>query len=484
MAVAVFALYLSTLAAQHTYDALMFVSAIHSNAFSPTVFRPHNLLYLPSVIALRHGLLAIGATGRIVDPFVVGQLVAAFWGAVAAGLFWLLVSRILPGAKATLMALLFATTNAQWSMSTEVEVYTTSLVCVMAVYLVLARRRPRFSAAGIAWGLAVLGHITNVLLAVPLAILCVRYGNNRAARMRSCVRLLLPTVVIGAGTYAVVGFLVIGTPTIGKWIRWIGNSALVEPGYGVASSKQILLAVQGASEGLVAGHCWNGLLPVACLIVLSLLLIRKAGAGTRIMASFLVSHFLTYAVFFTWWEPLNIEFWVVPLLPACLLIALGWRSARRPWTRRTFGLLAVLALVTQWHYNFGCAKRRMDPAGDYWLSKTRQIAEVARTNDLVLTFSEPIWYAMGAVTGVRNVTSVLALEQQYGHEEACRKLQKRAAIVRQQGGRIYATGEALDPNPADFWRLKPLTLDVYRQDLDRALGTTFSLSIKNGLLYY
>lgn len=148
----------------HSYDAMMFAYAIHLGGFAESVFRPHNLLYLPLAIAV----------GRLTgfDPFLSGQLVSALFGGASVSVFWLLARRIATLRTALFATVFFFTTNAVFCVATWVEVYTTSLFFVLLCGLLLARRNPRAWLVGIAWGMAILSHLTNVLLIVPIAVWC------------------------------------------------------------------------------------------------------------------------------------------------------------------------------------------------------------------------------------------------------------------------------------------------------------------------
>jgi hypothetical protein len=68
-----------------------------------------------------------------------------------------------------------------------------------------------------------------------------------------------------------------------------------------------------------------------------------AARGKEKTAFLCLVWFGVYAVFFTWWEPLNLEFWIVPLLPLFLLLALV--TDRSSLAYRRLGLVGLALLV-------------------------------------------------------------------------------------------------------------------------------------------
>jgi len=493
-----FLLYVLTFAGEHTYDALMFASAIDAGVFLPSVFRPHNLFFLPSAIAIRR---ALGALGFGVSPIALGQAWAALWGAAAVAIFHKLASRFLAGWRAWALTALFATTNALWSMSTEVEVYTTSLAAILAVYWALARRKPRVLLAGVFWGFAIVAHLTNVLLGAAilarfLVFPLARPGGQKARNSAILIRLrgalfcgLLAAAVAGAA-YCAAGFGAAKVHSPAGLIRWIESYAMRQKVYGMASLGQLALGAKGFQDAIATETSAAGLacLHAALLLWSAALLwrIRSAGRHLRFMRACAIAlgvHAIVYATFFIWWEPLNIEFWVATLLPMILLIGLGWRAALRSGREFEFGALLAAALAVQVGFNGARMIERRDPARDVRMQQARVIGAAIRPVDLVVTFNDPLLFTLPLAAGHRQVVAVdvMAGSEDVDFARAMRDLNALANVVRGYGGRVYVTSEGWNPNPAFFERLG-VSLDEYRRALREAARSPLEESFAEGLL--
>ncbi|MCX7717226.1 MAG: hypothetical protein N2111_02330 [Candidatus Sumerlaeaceae bacterium] len=474
------ALYTGTRAGQHTFDAFMFTAAIKHNVYSPGVFRPHNLLYLPSA-------LLVHRTAKTVwpdfDPFLSGQLLAAAAGAASVGLFYVLMARLLGLGRAALLTALFATTHALWAMSTEVEVYTLALLPQVALYLWLLARRPQGVVGGCYWGLAILGHLTNVLLALPLAAAWVaRRALRRPAVAASVV---LTAAGLAAGVYLIAGLAVEGVRSPRGMLQWIEAYALSQPAYGLAALSQIPLGVRGLADSLAAGAALYWLAPHLLLFGLaSVMVFRRWRMSARRGAAMAAAHLAANAAFFTWWEPLNIEFWVATTLPLLVLVALGWRAASGALTRHALTVLLVAALAVQIVFNTPRIVARRDPAGDEWLERARRVAAVTKPYDLIVTFNDPLIAAYFIVNGRYDVTGmdVMAGGPNPSLGQAARLLKSKVERVRAYGGGIYVTPEGLRPTDLQLARIRA-SREEYLAALREATGSALTEPVAGGLLY-
>ena len=473
-------LYLSTLAGQHTFDSLMFTAAIKHNVFAPGIFRPHNLLYLPAALLVHRGARWVWPA---TDPFVSGQALAAAAGAAAVGLFYVLMRRLLSGWQAVLMTALFATTHALWAMSTEVEVYTVALLPQVALYLLLTAPRPSPVAAGLAWGLAILGHLTNVLLAPALlAAVTVR---RRLRRWPAPALMAGAALLLAGGAYVAAGVLVEGVRSPRGMIRWIEAYALSQPAYGLMNLSQIPLGVRGLAESLAAGAplwCLSAHLLAFVLAVPAL--VRAGRRSARRGTAMALAHAAINGAFFTWWEPLNIEFWVATTLPLMLLVALGWRFADGPYSRRLMTALLAAALAVQIGFNARVIWPRMDRASDPWLERARRVAAVTKPYDLIVTFNDQLIAAYYIVTGRYDVTGmdVMAGGHDPSLEQAARLLKWKVAKVRSYGGSVYVTPEGLNPTDLQLARIRA-SREEYLAALREATGSALTEPVAGGLLY-
>jgi len=108
------------------------------------------------------------------------------------------------------------------------------------LYLSLARRAPSYWVAGLFWGLAILGHLTNVLLAVPLVVYCATTG-GAAWRKRYAI-LVLAAAGLAGSAYGIVAFGLVRVGSAPGFLDWILSWAATHPAYGVSRLEQFALA--------------------------------------------------------------------------------------------------------------------------------------------------------------------------------------------------------------------------------------------------
>lgn len=454
-----FVLALLLRAKQYTYDSLMFANAIRVGAMVPSDWRPHNLAYLPMAEAM----------GAVVnDPFLAGQLVSALFGAVAVGLFWLLARRFADPLSAAVATALFATTNAVTSQATTVEVYTVSLAATVAMALSLARRRPGGTSTGLWWAAAVLGHITNVMLALPLAAWA--FARGRAGWKRFAIW----SIVAGLATLAVYGCVAFGPMGAGtprESLAWVLSSTTTQKQYGSFSPRRMAEVTLGLKRAFVDGPARALMLAHAGMLALALWGSLAAGGITRRVAAVLLVHAGVYAAFFAWWEPTNIEFWVVPMLPLCLLVVTGLRGLRRqPGARRALLVLATAALAVQLGFNGLRLVRTTDPLGDPWMTRAAALRNRLKPADLVVTFNDPQIFTLPLAAAHDNVFEI---DGEAGAAEASllrsmATLRERVGFAERDGGLVYLTAEGAHPPEVMLARLA-VTFQEYQTQLAAAL---------------
>ncbi len=460
----------------------MFAGAIRLNAFLPSVFRSFNMLYLPSAMGISRLISLLTPFDGPTHAILVGQLWAALWGAVSAMLFFLLTRRLLRDWQSFLITLFFVSSYSVWFVSTEVEVYTISLAATVGLYLSLFRRSPSLWIAGLLWGMAILGHITNILLVVPLFCYCV------LIRRRSWWIDFAVLLAVGYGlaflVYAIVGLFIVRIASVSEFINWVISYAGSQQAYGLFTIKQLGLGLLGLKRAFVAGPAKALMFGHAAVLLFSALLVLLRRGFMRRLGIVLFFHIITYSLFFSWWEPLNIEFWVVTLLPICLLVGAGWREAIRRGKQPLFAALIVVVLLIQGIFNVREVHLRMDSSQDVWMERGRRIVQAIRSQDLVITFNDPIVFTLPLAAGHLGAVSVdmLAGAAEADFDLAMDRLSALIESARHRGGYIYVTREGLAPDPLQLQRLS-ITLDEYIQQLRSVTQSELTRPVADGLIF-
>jgi hypothetical protein len=441
---------------QHTYDALMFTYALADGGFHSSIWRPHNLFYLPGALVLHR--IGGGIWG---DPFLSGQIWSSLWAGVALALGWLLFRRFLSISQAALMLCLYATSCAVLAMSTLVEVYTTSLAAVSALLLAVLRRKPHWPVVGLLWGFAVVCHLTNVLLAVPLFLHAIQRRSIRSFLLMS-VWGAMPTLAL----YLTIAFAMVGVDGAEGFQRWVISYAANTGEFGRWGWATVRDGLLGSKRALVEGRALG----------LMLFHVLASGLAVWVMARMvrrwsvilpLAGFLVVYTVFFCWWEPLNIEFRLVPLLPYWLLMGLALRSLRERNWRIMFTVALYLALAVQVWLNGAGMVRRLNPTGDYWTQAALRLRPKIEPADLVVGFNDPTIFALRIFNDHRNIASI---DMAAGAEipslaNARRVLLPWMEATRAAGGRVLLLPEALHPSDPQIGRLR-ITREEYSLFLD------------------
>lgn len=353
-------LYLLTLVQAHTFDALSYALDVERKPLKE-LFHPHHLAYGPTGVLVRELAAALGWQGSMVLPL---QLANALAGAIGVMLFYTVLRQHTHRTDVAMAGtLLLGSSFAYWYYAVEVEVYTIAAVLLVGCLGLMwqALRQPTgygWVWLGVVHGLAVLFHQTNLLLAVPIgATLILATGAHVAPRTPH--RYLL-TILRWGASYAL--------PLIGV----VGASYLLAISL---SDLHSLAEVQAWTLSYAQTGWWGGSLAdpqkwadlgralnvllvhphgAVALIILSGLLLRYTRALLRTYrpeALVLLLWLLSYGLFFYWWEPENIEFWIAILPPAYALLALALAAGGGAWHAGVWLALALAGAMATLNFH-------------------------------------------------------------------------------------------------------------------------------------
>ena len=427
LAVGVF--YLLTLAGNHTEaeDALMYLHDIRSGD-AAAISHPYHLAYSWCGWLAYRVALALGYGG---GPLLPAQVLNALTGALGIATLWVLLRTAVPGRAAALTGCgLLAFSYGYWWYSVEVEVYILSaaslILCLLLAYRAAASPSWKsFGLLGIAHGLAVLAHNTNVLFVgvVAVALLVAARSLPPGGGVARCV-----LAYAGAGVAVVVPAYVLamaasGLETPEEAYGWLTHAAQSDK-HGAWEASSLPKAAVGGGRALVGGHFAFSLDPVrevvvggfsgkslreelflvrdypeglvfALLVLLAVLaaallwsalgwLRRRAlNRRARLLTALSIAWLAPYALFFTWWEPHNIEFWIAPWVPLAVLFALLSSGPGHGAPRRLPTGLTVVAVLLAVNF-FGSVWPQHSPEDDYWRARTVWYERHASAPDLVV----------------------------------------------------------------------------------------------------
>jgi hypothetical protein len=381
-------IYLATLTRVHTFDALSYALSVDTKPWQE-LFHPHHLAYGPLGALVRALAQAFGWQGSAVVPL---QVVNALAGAVGVALFFALVRAATRRLDLALCgALLLGGSYAYWYYAVEVEVYTIAAVLLVACLALLMRLlrapEPRVCVAlGVAQGVAVLFHQTNMLLCAPVAVALLLNGSPGAAgrggwRRHAVLWLAygLPLALVVGGAYLLVGFGISGFASWGEFAAWM--TAYARTGWWGGAITRDTWADLGTGLSSALAHPAGALLGLL-LLGLMVLYLRRVVLRYRRLVLCLVAWLAVYGLFFFWWEPDNAEFWIASMPPAVLLLVLALGVGGPRWYAGTWWVLAIGLTMVVGNYQAVVQRGSGAYAPQLWIAGA--LAEVSERGDLLL----------------------------------------------------------------------------------------------------
>lgn len=342
-------LYFIFLPVSYSFDGTVFSQMLRYGLLKQqwlAVGQVHHLLYFPLAYWLYRALQFL--FGYRVLEFFHLQLFSMLFGMATLVLVERLLKKL--GMELLLRAAgvaIIAFSYAFWLYSVDAEAHIPGLFFTMAgIHLLLFRKISSLALAGAACCLAAAAgfHLANMLAVIAaLSFLLVqRTSWKRLAQFGTAYASFLFLLY---GAY----FLLSHTPLLQVFQNTLFGIDRYS-GYHVVFSRPIswataLTSLTALKKALVAG---SGMLSWAIAITIAILLllgarIREEGARAAARKAFLLWP-LPYLLFFSWWDPGNMEFKIQIIIPL-LLIAIMMLSRLKPFAGRALGSLLAGSLL-------------------------------------------------------------------------------------------------------------------------------------------
>jgi MFS family permease len=489
---AVAAVYLLTLSGNHseTEDSIAYAVRVRDEPHSHFFEGPH-VVFDWVAWAFYEVVRGLGITR---DPLRTIQVFDALLAAATVGLLARTLLRGGVSRASTLVACgILAFSYGFWHNSVEVEVYTLSAFTLVLAFGAAWRASERpsfraFAALGVANGLAVLAHATNVLFAAVAiaAMLLARrarplaeVGRWFAAYSAAACAVVVPVYAVAAGV------LGLGTPK--KFWDWL----TVETGgasYGQFGLGAVKDAIVGCGRALVGAHSALVLGPIRTFIhdhfpskplreehfflrgfstlvaeallgasaVLAVLVVALAAlwlsrrvrlrldGRIRRLALLCAVWLVAYGLLFTFWDPLNIELWYVFWLPAALLLALPLTATRASRFQLWLGAAVVAGLFVV--NLFGSQLPQRANAKDYWRVRASWYREHLHRGDLLIAY-DYVWSSYLAYLTHARVVDAQSIFKKLPRAAAGAKVLHIANTSHAR--RVFLSDYDFDPYPGD-----------------------------------
>jgi hypothetical protein len=340
--------------------------------------------------------------------------------------------------KSAVYSSIIAFSYGVWAYSTNVEVYSPSILFCMLLLLRITRKELKpldcwyIALLHIA---AILFHQVNVLL-TPVVVFAI-YNSFETGKLKRSLQFLFATAIPVIVIYASIAWY-IGKHDLPSVIRWILFYATELDYWKELSLQSIFYVATGLGHAFIGAHFIFRMpsltgkfqeslsshslqdelflvrnmneqfasvlfaLSIALAIIVLILVVRLMTFATRNRVSFLQKIlFLTlisYSIFFIFWMPENLEFWIFQSILIWLLI-LGENRLNTPiWLA---GILSALLFTINF---FGSMDFLQEKENDFYYSRIHPLSKILVKGDLVIT--EAPWINQDYVGYFSDATTV------------------------------------------------------------------------------
>ncbi|MFH1383213.1 MAG: glycosyltransferase family 39 protein [Chloroflexota bacterium] len=479
-------------------DSLWYMAQIGGNESLWQLFHPHHLLYSVVARAFYNIWRLFGYTGDASIPL---QELNIIFACLIIVTLYILLRNVLKSRWRSLLVCTAVTFSfGFWFYGSTIEDKIIPLFFLLLSFgfLLLSFQRPTlkmFALVGIFNGLAILFHQLNILFAATVLVAIFLNRRRRVIKDKTTAVLTyagcvsIPVVLAYLLTLAFV--IKPGSPA--EALYWLtsyahagqyGNLELLSPIKGLIGFSHsflgghFLFSVEGlgsfissalsdkslADQQFLASHTSAfqakafllGIIPLASVFIAALISYvrswREIWREHNSLLSLSLAWLIPYAVFTAWWEPFNVEFWVVTLIPAWLIISLPFFTSglmtkmQRGFQKSTYVILP-LAIVSMLLVNlFGSMLPLHSPELDYYLQKSSWYSDNAKPGDLIICSRGTLWGEY-----LRHYTKAEVI----GVAETLRKENDTSSIIDQKicqilgsGGLVYITSDAVQPDAA------------------------------------
>lgn len=379
-----FLLYLLTSAGAHTFDSLEYIRDIGKPPAA--LFLPHHLFYEPLLLGFFKLWQAAGWMGGADIP---AQVLSNMAGAAGLAIFYKLAwewsrSRIVCVSAVLVLGLGYG----YWFYSGEVDAYLPPLfflLCALWFYTKSAQGggTALLWLVGIMHALAVLLHQATLFIIPAFAIGIILMPGSTRERISNLLRYGVALAAIVIPSYLVAGVLIAGQGTPQSFIAWLNSYGNLGT-WGAWRADSFDATVSGASAALSADFL-TGRVLLALLLVVATAFVRKSVRQSTPFATTLILWTGIYTLFFAWWQPEVLKFWILVLPCPILLVVMSvpWQRLS-PLMRRVALASGAIVVGILLLANGPVVWAKRDPMSDPARQASDALARLSAPEDLII----------------------------------------------------------------------------------------------------
>ena len=426
-----YAFFLLTLVSNFSaaHDSINYLNGIVRGT---NLFHQHHLLYH---VTAHYWLMAWKTIFSSTPDHFLIEAYSAVWGSSSLALIYLFYRNrfglSIPASAAGVI--IIGLSYGMWFYSVNIEVYAPPIFFILSILYIVTRKN--FSQKDI-WNIsllhcfAILFHQVNILFAIVIlyVILTNRHGIKTGSAI---VQYALTGFIITAGAYFIAGWIIEGHHSFPAWIGWMEGYTVGHGYWQPLSLKTPLHVIAGFAHAFIGGHFifqlpgvreyfqrsfdTHGLndelflsahISPALALTLAILtaalvffLLTLAIRFTRqykiisrragIIVKPILLCIVTYSLFFCFWMPEILEFWILQMALVWLLVIGMLPVMRFPFRLPQTGMLFLIGALLFFINFFGSLKWLQDINNDWYFARVEKISHAALTGDLV--FAEQGW---------------------------------------------------------------------------------------------
>lgn len=413
--------YLLTLTSNFTapHDSMAYLNMLRTEK---GLWHPHHLLYHVSSKYWLHFWKMIFPS---VEDYKIIESYSSVWGAAGLGMVFIFFRRrfSLTTLSSWLCTAVVAFSYGIWFYSANVEVYMPALFFTMLSLYIMGRKEwssRQVWAIGVVHSLAILFHQMNILL-TPVILYKIISQRKNIYVFKSFFWYGLTGLVLVGGFYFLGGWVIEGNKNAGDWITWIRGYTETNEYWQPLSMKTPVLASMGflrtivggqfifqvgATEesignflkvhalqdeaflvkGLSPGLVWTALILSiilgALMVILLVKFITKFREHMRTWKQAIVPlllYVIIYSLYFFFWMPEILEFWLGQCIICWLLLLGTYRPVKR--LNVVAGSIAALLFII----NFTTSIRPMrNIHNDIGYARIEKLSHTAAAGDLTV----------------------------------------------------------------------------------------------------
>lgn len=507
------------------HDSAMYLAAIESGSLAE-LLHPHHLLYKPLSVLW---LTILRSSGLAVD----GALGVAWFNGIAGGLcvglIIVLLTRLgVSRPIAVLTALAVGLSFGLWFYSACVEVYIIPLALLLGTLLV-SLGKPSLGRAGLIGllhGFAMVFHQIHVLFGLVLLVVLITW--TPSIRLKSISVYILSGSIVVLTFYGVTIFGILNIRSADEAWTWFTlyaqDGEYVHP---LAMSTFVQAAV-GAVRSIVGGHFAFALIPIQQALanafpdkvlideiylvrhipqggaVVLLLATIVTGLAIVVLAGMSLNRLLpgtlqwksklsekevfvrallvwlgVYSLFFLFWDPFNVEFWIPQATVLWMLIGVGLMDAGR-WVGRVLGGLVVALFLVN---GFGTVFPARHASNDAFSVRLEPLDGYLDEDDVLILSRKHILGPYATLRFGSKVIGLTELVQEEPLDQVVERVQRLLVASEATSQCIVLDKEAIYPD-AVTRAVGGEVVDVLTERLMPLVDTTSVLVVRNQLATY